>query len=44
MQTAHCFGYWGRRQRKALDLTQAALAQKVGCAPITIRKIEADDL
>ena len=37
------FGYWVRRQRLALDLTQAALAQQVGCAPITIRKIEADE-
>ncbi|MBV9791698.1 MAG: helix-turn-helix transcriptional regulator, partial [Chloroflexi bacterium] len=33
-----------RRRRKALDLTQAALAQRVGCAEVTIRKIEADVL
>ena len=26
------FGYWVRRRRKALDLTQADLARKVGCA------------
>ena len=37
------FGYWVRRQRKALDLTQAALAKQVGCAAITIRKIEQDE-
>lgn len=37
------FGYWVRRQRLALDLTQAALAREVGCATITIRKIEADE-
>ena len=37
------FGYWVRRQRKALDLTQAALAKQVGCATITIRKIERDE-
>ena len=37
------FGYWVRRQRKALDLTQAALARQVGCATITIRKIERDE-
>lgn len=36
------FGYWVRRQRKALDLTQYALAHRVGCALVTIRKIEND--
>jgi predicted ATPase/transcriptional regulator with XRE-family HTH domain len=36
------FGYWVRRQRKALDLTQETLAHRVGCAPVTIRKIESD--
>ncbi|HUS13449.1 MAG TPA: LuxR C-terminal-related transcriptional regulator [Chloroflexia bacterium] len=34
------FGYALRRQRKALDLTQAALATRVGCALTTIKKIE----
>ena len=37
------FGYWLRRRRKALDLTQEALAQQVGCAVVTIKKIEADE-
>ena len=37
------FGYWVRRRRKALDLTQAVLAHQVGCATVTIRKIEADE-
>ena len=37
------FGYWVRRRRKALDLTQAALAQRVGCAKVTIQKIEAEE-
>ena len=37
------FGYWIRRRRKALDLTREALAQQVGCAIVTIRKIEADE-
>lgn len=37
------FGYWLRRRRKALDLTQGALAQKVCCSGFTIRKIEADE-
>src|SRR4029079_4600834 len=37
------FGYWVRRRRKALDLTQDELARQVGCALSTIRKIEADE-
>jgi predicted ATPase/class 3 adenylate cyclase/DNA-binding XRE family transcriptional regulator len=36
------FGYWVRRRRKALDLTQDALAQQVACSVMTIRKIEGD--
>lgn len=43
METTASFGYWVRRRRKALDLTQADLAQAVGCAVITLRKIEADE-
>jgi transcriptional regulator with XRE-family HTH domain len=42
MEHTPSFGYWLRRRRKALDLTQAALAQQVGCAAVTIRRIEAD--
>jgi transcriptional regulator with XRE-family HTH domain len=38
------FGQLIRERRNALGLTQAELAQKVGCAAITIRKIEADAL
>jgi len=34
------FGHWIRRRRKALDLTQETLAQRVGCSVATIRKIE----
>jgi predicted ATPase/transcriptional regulator with XRE-family HTH domain len=37
------FGHWLRRRRKALDLTQDALAQQVGCSVVTIRKIEAGE-
>jgi predicted ATPase/DNA-binding XRE family transcriptional regulator len=37
------FGYWLRRQRKALDLTQEELAQRVGYARETIKKIETDE-
>jgi non-specific serine/threonine protein kinase len=43
MDTPTSFGYWVRRRRKALDLTQNALARRVGCAVITIQKIEADE-
>jgi predicted ATPase/DNA-binding XRE family transcriptional regulator len=38
------FGAWLRQRRRALDLTQEELAQQVGCARITIRRIEADEL
>ena len=37
------FGHWVRRRRKALDLTQKQLAERVGCATATIIKIEADE-
>ncbi len=37
------FGDWLRRRRKALDLTQADLAQRAGCSAATIRKLEADE-
>jgi predicted ATPase/class 3 adenylate cyclase len=43
MNETHSFGYWVRRRRKALDLTQAELAAQVGCAEVTIRRIEADE-
>jgi predicted ATPase/DNA-binding XRE family transcriptional regulator len=42
MNTSVSFGSWLRRRRKALDLTQAELADQVGCALTTIQKIEAD--
>lgn len=37
------FGHFVRQRRRKLDLTQEELARRVGCAAITIRKIEADD-
>ncbi len=43
MDGSASFGYWLRRWRKALDLTQAELAHRVGCALGTIRKLEADE-
>jgi len=44
MHHAGSFGRWLKQQRKALDLTQEALAKRVGCATETLRKIEADRL
>src|SRR5512143_776083 len=43
MDTSSSFGYWLRRQRKALDLTQQALADRVVCSLATIKKLEADE-
>lgn len=43
MQTELAFGNRIRNRRRELDLTQDELARRVGCAAITIRKIEAED-
>lgn len=43
MDIRSSFGYWIRRQRKALDLTQQALADQVGCSLAAIKKIEQDE-
>jgi len=40
----YSFGVWVRQRRKGLGLTQAALAHRVGCAEVTIRKVEADTM
>jgi non-specific serine/threonine protein kinase len=37
------FGTWLRQQRRTLDLTQKAFAEQVGCAEITVRRMEADE-
>ena len=37
------FGTWLRQKRRALDLTQKAFADRVGCAEITVRRMEADE-
>lgn len=42
MDTTYSFGYWVKRRRRALDLTQQALADCAGCATVTLKKIEAD--
>src|SRR5579859_2571999 len=36
------FGDWLRQRRRALDLTQEELAQRVGCSAITLRKLESE--
>src|SRR6266511_2659893 len=43
MEPISSFGFWLRRRRKALDLTQDELARQVGCAIGTIKKIETDE-
>jgi predicted ATPase/DNA-binding XRE family transcriptional regulator len=43
MEARDSFGYWVHRRRKSLDLTQAELARRMGCALVTLRKIEADE-
>lgn len=43
METSASFGYWMSRRRKALDLTQQALADLVGYSVATLKKIEADE-
>ncbi len=42
MDHTYSFGYWVRRRRRALDLTQDQLAQHVGCAVSMLKKIEID--
>jgi transcriptional regulator with XRE-family HTH domain len=42
MSDSPSFGAWLKRRRKALDLTQEALARLVGCSVVSIRKFEGD--
>ena len=37
------FGYWVRRRRKILDMTQVDLAREVSCSLSMLRKIERDE-
>src|SRR3954447_98486 len=40
MQHNDQFGLWLRQRRKVLDLTREDLANQVGCAVVTLKKIE----
>lgn len=42
-QATTTFGQWLRGRRKAVDLTQEQLAERIGCSLGTIRKIEAGE-
>jgi ribosome-binding protein aMBF1 (putative translation factor) len=44
MEHERSFGRIIRKCRRSLDLIQDELARRVGCAAVTVRKIEADDL
>src|SRR5688500_16078093 len=44
MQEEISFGVWLRKQRRALDLTRQAFADQVGCAEVTLRRIEVGTL
>ena len=44
MQEKNSFGVWLRKQRRALDLSRQAFADQVGCAEVTLRRIEAGSL
>src|SRR5690349_8271929 len=44
MSTVGAFAQWLKRRRKELGITQDTLARRVGCATITIQKLEAGAL
>jgi len=43
MNASTSFGAWLKQRRKSLDLTQAELAGRVGCAVSTLQKIESGE-
>lgn len=43
MEAVSSFGTWLKLQRKASDMTQAELARRLGCATVTLQKIELDE-
>ena len=42
MNDERSFGHWLSHRRKVLHLTQGELARRIGCATVTVQKIEAD--
>ena len=44
MQDEISFGVWLRKQRQALDLTRQDFANQVGCAEVTLRRLESGTL
>jgi predicted ATPase len=44
MQEEISFGIWLRKQRREMDLSRQAFAAQVGCAEVTLRRIEAGTL
>src|SRR5687768_7591485 len=44
MTQDYSFGRWVYQQRKAMDLTQSQLAERVACARVTVQKIESGRL
>lgn len=44
MEAEVSFGTWLRKQRRTLDLSQRTFASQVGCAEVTLRRIEAGTL
>src|SRR5687768_12192062 len=44
MEEEFSFGTWLRKQRRALDLSMKVFADQIGCAQITLRRIEAGTL
>jgi predicted ATPase/DNA-binding XRE family transcriptional regulator len=44
MQEETSFGEWLRKQRRALDLSRQIFAKQVGCAEVTLRRIEVGTL
>ncbi|HYF64079.1 MAG TPA: helix-turn-helix domain-containing protein, partial [Herpetosiphonaceae bacterium] len=43
MESINSFGAWVKTRREGLRLTRDNLAQQVGCALVTLRKIESDE-
>src|SRR5215217_3339580 len=43
MEYAASFGEWFREYRKQLHIQRAELAARLGCASVTLRKIETDE-